>query len=124
MAAPAELRTPHMHRANDSLLESADGSMATVATRREKNFSLRQRTKTHYEPKISLTPTGLLMEGHSAHRGLEAVPTEVSERNGDISTVARLEMAGNLDLDCRTAKPVASPREFVFARFTEILASR
>ena len=52
-----------MHRANDSLLESADGSMATVATRREKNFSLRQRTKTHYEPKIPLTPTGLLMEG-------------------------------------------------------------
>jgi hypothetical protein len=38
MAAPAELRTPNMHRANDSLLESADGSMATVATRREKNF--------------------------------------------------------------------------------------
>jgi len=37
--------------------------MATVATRREKNFSLRQRTKTHYEHKIPLTPTGLLMEG-------------------------------------------------------------
>jgi len=35
MAAPAEPRTPNMHRANQSLLESADGSMATVATRRE-----------------------------------------------------------------------------------------
>ena len=31
MAAPAETRTPNMHRANESLLESADGSMATVA---------------------------------------------------------------------------------------------
>jgi len=36
MAAPAEPRTPNMHRAKPSLLESADGSMATVATRREK----------------------------------------------------------------------------------------
>jgi hypothetical protein len=35
MAAPAETRTPNMHRANESLLESADGSMATAATRRE-----------------------------------------------------------------------------------------
>ena len=53
--------------------------MATVATRREKNFSLRQRTKTHYEHKIPLTPTDLLMEGRytqnpsqqglGAHRG-------------------------------------------------------
>jgi hypothetical protein len=38
IAAPAEPRTPNMHRANQSLLESADGSMATVATRREKTF--------------------------------------------------------------------------------------
>jgi hypothetical protein len=35
VAAPAETRTPNMHRANESLLESADGSMATAATRRE-----------------------------------------------------------------------------------------
>jgi hypothetical protein len=35
MAAPAVTRTPNMHRANESLLESADGSMATAATRRE-----------------------------------------------------------------------------------------
>jgi len=38
--------------------------MATVADSAEENFSLRQRTKTHYDRKISLTPTGLLMEGH------------------------------------------------------------
>src|SRR5580692_7118618 len=81
MAAPAELRTPHMHRATRSLLESADGSMATVATRREKNFSLRKRKETHYEPRISLTPTGLLMEGHftqNPYRG-------DFERNRDVS---------------------------------------
>jgi hypothetical protein len=40
-----------------SLLESADGSMATVATRRENNDVPRTA-------KIDLTPTGLLMEGH------------------------------------------------------------
>jgi hypothetical protein len=56
MAAPAELRTPHMHRATRSLLESADGSMATVATRRQKKH-------VHEKPRIDLTPTGLLMEG-------------------------------------------------------------
>ena len=38
MAAPAEPRTPNLHRAKPSLLESADGSMATKVTRREKIF--------------------------------------------------------------------------------------
>jgi len=36
MAAPAELRTPNMHRAKPSLLESADGSMATAASGRKR----------------------------------------------------------------------------------------
>ncbi len=36
MAAPAEPRTPNMHRAKKSLIESADGSMATAATRRDR----------------------------------------------------------------------------------------
>ena len=35
---------------------------------------------------------------------------------------ARLLMAGNFDRDCRTAKPVAFPRDFVFARFSKIFA--
>ena len=56
MAAPAEPRTPNMHRAKQSLLESADGSMATVATRREKNHVPQSQNR------IDLTPTGLLME--------------------------------------------------------------
>jgi hypothetical protein len=37
--------------------------MATAATRREKNFVI-EKTRTHYESRIPLTPTGLLMEGH------------------------------------------------------------
>ncbi len=44
---------------NESLLESADGSMATVANSAgEKTFVQRKNKRTH------LTPTGLLMEGH------------------------------------------------------------
>src|SRR5690349_23291892 len=47
---------------NDSLLESADGSMATAANGREE-----KRVEQH-ETRIPLTPTGLLMEGHFTHR--------------------------------------------------------
>ena len=39
MAAPAETRTPNLHRAKKSLIESADGRMASVATRRGKILS-------------------------------------------------------------------------------------
>src|SRR6202158_2997368 len=41
-------------------MKSADGRVATVATRREKNLVQRKNKRTH------LTPTGLLMEGDSA----------------------------------------------------------
>ena len=61
IAAPAEPRTPNVHRANESLLESANGSMATVATRQEENLVQRSQRS------IDLTPTGLLMEGVYAH---------------------------------------------------------
>jgi len=57
----SEPRTPNMHRAKPSLLESADGSMATVATRREKTFAHKKQQR------IDLTPTGLLMEGDYTH---------------------------------------------------------
>jgi hypothetical protein len=40
--------------------QSADGRMATAATRLEKNFVQRKNKR------IDLTPTGLLMEGDSA----------------------------------------------------------
>ena len=46
---------------NESLLESANGSMATVAIRLEKNLCLREKRRIH------LTPTGLLMEGVYTH---------------------------------------------------------
>jgi hypothetical protein len=46
---------------NKSLLESADGSMATVAPRQNESSSYEKPERIH------LTPTGLLMEGHYAH---------------------------------------------------------
>jgi hypothetical protein len=54
MAAPAELRTPHPHAPgeNGSLLESADGSMATVATRREKTFLCDKQQKLTMNPEL------------------------------------------------------------------------
>jgi hypothetical protein len=55
--APAETRTPNLYRANESLLESANGSMATVATRQEKT------DVSQFKNRIDLIPTGLLMEG-------------------------------------------------------------
>ena len=59
VAAPAETRTPNLHRANTNRSsKSADGRVATVATRRERKQRDQQRPK-----RIPLTPTGLLMEG-------------------------------------------------------------
>ena len=59
MAAPGETRTPNLHRCEDRSLKSADGRVATVAIGQEKTFVQRKNKRTH------LTPTGLLMEGHS-----------------------------------------------------------
>jgi hypothetical protein len=66
MAAPAVTRTPNLHRANESLLESANGSMATVATRREEKKPVQRKNK-----RTDLTPTGLLMEGHYTQNPVE-----------------------------------------------------
>src|SRR5262249_53065211 len=52
---------------NDSLLESANGSMATVATRPGENL-VEQKPK-----RIHLTPTGLLMEGDYAQNPVVGV---------------------------------------------------
>jgi len=58
VAAPVETRTPNLHRAIKSLTKSADGRVATVATRqRQKKEVVNKNTRT------DLTPTGLLMEG-------------------------------------------------------------
>jgi len=64
-----------MHRANESLFESADGSMATAA-----NGRVETRVEQH-EPRIPLTPTGLLMEGHYTQNP----PGTHFERNGDVT---------------------------------------
>src|SRR5215470_1951810 len=58
VAAPAEPRTPNLHRAKRSLLESANGSMATAAAIGQENNLVEQNEK-----RIDLTPAGLLMEG-------------------------------------------------------------
>jgi len=76
VAAPAETRTPNVHRANESLLESANGSMATVVTRQEVN-RLEQRT--------DLTPAGLLMEGDSTSVRFSFAFWRHYECNGDFS---------------------------------------
>jgi hypothetical protein len=59
VAAPAETRTPSLHRARQSLTKSADGRVATglVWARRKGRFQESQI-------KIYLTQTGILMEGH------------------------------------------------------------
>jgi hypothetical protein len=47
VAAPAEPRTPNLHRANESLLESANGSMATVgnsAGEKSKSNNMKQES--------------------------------------------------------------------------------
>jgi hypothetical protein len=57
VAAPAEMRTPNLHRAKIAPQKSADGRMATKAARlKRKNPLVRKR-------KTDLTLTGLLMEG-------------------------------------------------------------
>src|SRR6266498_1881162 len=56
--------------------KSADGRVATVATRAGEKPCLTKKERIH------LTPTGLLMEGHSAQP-----PKGVSECYGDVSTV-------------------------------------
>jgi len=69
---------------NESLLESADGSMATVATRRENNNVSRSHNK------IDLTPTGLLMEGVYTSLRFLFAKIGVNECNGDLSTAILL----------------------------------
>jgi len=61
--------------------KSADGRVATVATRREKNLVQRKNKR------ILLTPTGLLMEGHS---------TQKSPPPGVMSVIAMFRHSANL----------------------------
>jgi hypothetical protein len=57
VAAPAEMRTPNLHRAKIAQQKSADGRMATEAARLERKEPQEGKRKT------DLTLTGLLMEG-------------------------------------------------------------
>src|SRR5258708_35576361 len=55
VAAPAEMRTPNLHRANHRSQKRADGRMATEAARLKRKEPTGRKT--------GLTLTGLLMEG-------------------------------------------------------------
>jgi hypothetical protein len=57
VAAPAEMRTPTLHRARNRSTKSADGRMATEAAR------LKRKELQEGKRKTDLTLTGLLMEG-------------------------------------------------------------
>jgi hypothetical protein len=62
--------------------------MATAATRREKTF-LCEKKITHYEPRIPLTPTGLLMEGDYTHN-----PAGRDFKcNGDVAPIDSTDLA-------------------------------
>ena len=89
---------------NKSLLESADGSMATVATRPGEIHV------PHCANRIDLTPTGLLMEGVSARVRFSFALFGVDEWNGDISTDERFTqgMLGRPKL-VRSAQPGVLP---------------
>jgi hypothetical protein len=74
VAAPAENENTQLAPSEKSLIESADGRVATVVTRREKNLVQRKNKRTH------LTPTGLLMEG-------DYTQNPDCECNGELTTL-------------------------------------
>jgi len=51
--------------------------MATVAARPRKTI-LCEKEKNYYEPRISLTPTGLLMKGHCTQNHGGAILSEMA----------------------------------------------
>jgi hypothetical protein len=59
VAAPAELRTPNLHRAKNRSQQSADGRMAAEA----EGLKRRKKSPNREKQKTDLTLTGLLMEG-------------------------------------------------------------
>ena len=76
-AAPAEPRTPNMHRANDrSHRVRMEAWRLWPLGRGRKNVS-------NHETRIHLTPTGLLMEGDSISLRFYFASFGVNERNRD-----------------------------------------
>jgi len=79
VAAPAETRTPNLHRANIAPQECGWKGGDSGGSARKKQRDQPKPRRTH------LTPTGLLMEGHYTHRELA---TGVNECYGEVSTDA------------------------------------
>jgi len=63
MAAPAELRTPNMHRAKRFAPRECGWKHGDSGYSVGEQLCQRKH-RNHYEYRILLTPTGLLMEGH------------------------------------------------------------
>ena len=73
MAAPAETRTPNLHRANNRSSMSADGRVATVTAR------LRATSDKQKPERTNLTLTGLLMEGVITNSEVALLPVQSGE---------------------------------------------
>jgi hypothetical protein len=70
VAAPAETRTPNLHRANKTLIESADGRVATVVVAQKRSFgeprSIGQEDPAHHRP--TFPPSGRVADRSSPSR--------------------------------------------------------
>jgi hypothetical protein len=68
VAAPAETRTPNLHRANETLIKSADGRVATVVARKKALGEQRWIGQDHSAPRSTFHPSGSVAERSSPSR--------------------------------------------------------
>jgi len=70
VAAPTETRTPNLHRAQETLIESADGRVATVLVAHKRSFgeprSIGQEYPAHHRP--TFPPSGRVADRSSPSR--------------------------------------------------------
>jgi len=72
MAAPAELRTPNMHRAKRIAPRECGWKHGDSGERATK-----KKLRKQHESRIPLTPTGLLMEGHYTQNPCGGILSEI-----------------------------------------------
>jgi len=68
VAAPAETRTPNLHRAKETLIESADGRVATVVARKKALGEQRWIGQDHSARRSTFPPSGSVAERSSPSR--------------------------------------------------------
>src|ERR1035441_6214947 len=101
VAAPAETRTPNLHRANNRSSKSADGRVATAATRQAKTLSNEKKKQNH------LTQT--------AYLGLKAGMTIAATYPAAVISMALLRLMKGSLLEENIARTVGSIGESVAA---------